>query len=366
MSTVPPSDLPADFIREELPPHEFNELFEQARLLSDKRWRARIVLVLAPIVVAIIVLAFAMTVIGTNARVPDMFIFLITYRYAIAIACVAGAALSSMAMYLQTGFRRDTEFANAYREVVAREIRKSAARETTAREEYTPSGAPPTILSGFTTETTLPREVSGTSKGDLSNAFSSPSAERGIDSRLANIVARSASLFQRLQSETVRLGWRGNLNLLIGIAITAIGVTALIYYVNTQPELKRDDLPWGFLGHFLPRISVVLLIEVFAYFFLQLYKESLGDIKYFQNEMTSIEARTLALIAAVELNDLQTAASVMTRFSETERNIILKKDESTPDLKRAEQERARTAEILKEIASIVRTGVGKADDAKPK
>src|SRR5574339_301622 len=34
------------------------------------------------------------------------------------------------------------------------------------------------------------------------------------------------------------------------------------------------------LSYFVPRVSLVVLIEVFAYFFLRLYKQSLNEIKY--------------------------------------------------------------------------------------
>jgi len=42
-----------------------------------------------------------------------------------------------------------------------------------------------------------------------------------------------------------------------------------------------------------------MLIELFAYFFLKLYKSDLSEIKYFQNELTNVEMR----YAAVRLAD---------------------------------------------------------------
>ena len=45
--------------------------------------------------------------------------------------------------------------------------------------------------------------------------------------------------------------------------------------------------------------------------------------------------------------------TVITKLADTERNYILKKGESTPDLKRSEVEGAATVEIIKGISAIV-------------
>lgn len=45
------------------------------------------------------------------------------------------------------------------------------------------------------------------------------------------------------------------------------------------------------------------MIELFAYFFLSLYRTSLQKIKYFQNELTNIEAKQIALRAALSYGE---------------------------------------------------------------
>ena len=92
-----------------------------------------------------------------------------------------------------------------------------------------------------------------------------------------------------MRSEVSALSRRGNLNLSLGIATTIIGLIILGYFVLEIDSIPEDKM--AFIAHFIPRLSLVVLIEVFAYFFLKLYKSSLSEIKYFQNEMTNAEAK---------------------------------------------------------------------------
>lgn len=39
----------------------------------------------------------------------------------------------------------------------------------------------------------------------------------------------------------------------------------------------------------VPKLSVTLLVQIFSYFFLAMYRSNQNDIKYFQNEITYID-----------------------------------------------------------------------------
>ncbi|GAH06780.1 unnamed protein product, partial [marine sediment metagenome] len=95
--------------------------------------------------------------------------------------------------------------------------------------------------------------------------------------------------FDRLSSEIAALSRRGNLNLSLGILTTIVGLAILGYFVINIESIPEDKV--AFIAQFIPRLSLVILIEIFAYFFLRLYKSSLSEIKYFQNEMTNAEAK---------------------------------------------------------------------------
>ena len=170
----------------------------------------------------------------------------------------------------------------------------------------------------------------------------------------------------RIDHELDALAIRVKLNLVIGILLALIGLTALGYLVITLPKIDpTTSSPWWYLAEFAPKLSFVLLIDIFAYFFLNLYKGTLGDVKYFQNELTNYESRTLALSAAISKSDAKTTAAVILELSKTERNYM-KKDFTNLDLERAKAEQQGINDILKHVASIVKVGSGGASKSKEK
>ncbi len=109
----------------------------------------------------------------------------------------------------------------------------------------------------------------------------------------------------------------------------------------------------SFLIHFIPRLTFVLLIELFAYFFLKLYKSSLSEIKYFQNEITNIEAKHLALRAAFLAGSVTLSNKVISSFVDTERNHILEKGQTTVDLERSRIDREQWTDVAKTLSSVL-------------
>jgi len=126
---------------------------------------------------------------------------------------------------------------------------------------------------------------------------------------------------QRLATETSALGRRGNLNLLLGVMTTISGLILLGYFVLYDRVYPTDPVEFGV--HFVPRIALVLFVQAFAYFFLRLYKSSLQEIKFFQNETTNIQQRQAALIASIELGEQETQKDVILTLARTDRNRIL-------------------------------------------
>lgn len=168
--------------------------------------------------------------------------------------------------------------------------------------------------------------------------------------RLELVEAQHEATIGRLKEELFSLSKRGNLNLSIGIMITISGLALLGMFVINF-DSKSSDIS-TFIIDFFPRISLVLLIEIFAYFFLSLYKASLSEIKYFQNEVTSIESRLLALRVALDSEDPNNVSKVIDKLSSSERNFILDKGQSTVELERDKVESQSTSDILGKMASI--------------
>ena len=150
----------------------------------------------------------------------------------------------------------------------------------------------------------------------------------GADSRASFVEEQFSGFIQRLTGEINALTRRGNLNLVLGIMTTASGLFLLGYFVLHQPALDSKTL-MPYLLETLPRLTLVVFIEVFAYFFLTLYKSSLSEIKYYQNEITNLESKMVATRVALVFLDSSAQVEVIRGLLATERNRFLEKDEST-------------------------------------
>jgi hypothetical protein len=167
-------------------------------------------------------------------------------------------------------------------------------------------------------------------------------SRRVVDSaHIERIRLIGTSIQARLREEIDKLGRRANIQLIIGMIISTIGVAVLAWFVFYIPITVIDPLQRSELWfYFASRFTVVLFIEIFAYFFLRLYRYSIFEIKNFQNEITNSDFRIIALEGAMNNGDKPTIDKICTDMARTERNFILKKGETTLAIRSAELEQA--------------------------
>jgi hypothetical protein len=118
-----------------------------------------------------------------------------------------------------------------------------------------------------------------------------------------------------------------NINMLIGGILATLGIIvmgAIIYLYYTQ---KGESDLLSFFTLFIPWLSFVILIETVAFFFLTLYKEDRNMIRYFRNEITNLDAKYLALEAALRFDDKTSLSNILAVLAGTERNFTIKKGE---------------------------------------
>ena len=156
---------------------------------------------------------------------------------------------------------------------------------------------------------------------------------------------------ERLDNEVESLDRRGNLNLALGISTALAGIVLLAFFVWNPGG--PNGSPMEFVQNFLPRISLVILVEVFAYFFLRLYSNSLIEIKHFQNELTNVEAKFLSLIAATHIKNENNMTDVISQLSQTERNYILQKGQTTVNLERSKLEEETISNLTKNFIKVI-------------
>ncbi len=177
------------------------------------------------------------------------------------------------------------------------------------------------------------------------------------DSQLAGVSAQFSRTFERLENEVSALARRGNLNLVLGIMTTVAGLGVLAYVVFAAEELANN--PWLVSAYYLPRLSLVVFIEVFAYFFLRLYKSSLIDIKYFQNEITNVEAKYIATQLASGSTDEKIQGEVIDTLAKTERNFVLQRGQTTVDLEKERIERQTARDSVKVVSEALKNVLSK-------
>jgi hypothetical protein len=119
----------------------------------------------------------------------------------------------------------------------------------------------------------------------------------------------------RLQKEVFALGTRAHVNLVIGIIITVVGLFLLWTFIN-EGVFSSSDGAYVFSA----RISLVLLIQVFSYFFLRLYKNGLDEIKYFQNEITNLDHFLTAIHMSKKTEGDETVKLIINKMTSCDRN----------------------------------------------
>ncbi len=171
------------------------------------------------------------------------------------------------------------------------------------------------------------------------------------DLEFANLFEELYKLENKLRSQIERLISNSNLNLVIGIitssiAIIYLGISVFNHDLKTSIEL---------ISYFVPRISTVIFVEIFSFFFLKLYKSNLAEIKYFQNEISNLNFKITALKTAIKMKDNTTISELVKTFSLTERNFILKKDESTEKIEIQKIDSTNSTNLLQNFSSIIKS-----------
>ncbi|MDO7439680.1 hypothetical protein Q5X54_05170 [Acinetobacter baumannii] len=157
----------------------------------------------------------------------------------------------------------------------------------------------------------------------------------------------------RLERERISLARRGNLNLVLGMMLSFIGLAILASSIFNASREYIDLI--DLLLHMLPKTVLALFIEVFAYFFLRLYKQSLDDIKFYQNELTNIEAKYLSLEIAKQTKNHKLISNILEELVKTERNFILENGQSTIEIEKEKISSANSSNLLKTVTDLLKS-----------
>jgi hypothetical protein len=158
-----------------------------------------------------------------------------------------------------------------------------------------------------------PGVVRGTPSHGIPETTEGPISVDSVPSVAENPAAVFSATSLRLRREIYALSRRGNLNLTIGVVTTGFALGLLAYMIfdeSTAPGTFSEAL-----SLYLPRITTVTFIEVFAFFFLKLYRASLIEIKFYQNELTCLASLQIALAASHTCPDPDALRTVLDRLA---------------------------------------------------
>lgn len=150
-------------------------------------------------------------------------------------------------------------------------------------------------------------------------------------------------LQRNIENHLNKLQYNSIVNLMIGIVGTTISVAVILVTLLS----RHDDVSMEkFLLEFLPRLSFVVFIQLFSFFFLRLYKGNLEDSKYFQNELTNIMAKAISIKIASQIGDKDLLKELMKELFKTERNFKLAAGETLLNIEKNKIEKDFDLELL--------------------
>ena len=152
----------------------------------------------------------------------------------------------------------------------------------------------------------------------------------------------------RLEHQVKSLKGRGRANLLIGMLIAIAGVYFLGSAVLQVSSEQNND---ALMTQFVPKVTLTILTEIFAFFFLRLYSNGLVEVKYWQNELTNLELKHIAYNGAMkELESKDLQIKIIEGLFATERNFVLNKNQTTVELEKEKLHR----QDISDLAAIIK------------
>lgn len=168
----------------------------------------------------------------------------------------------------------------------------------------------------------------------------------------------------RMSDNLRALGQRATWSLMTGVAFAGGGVIILFWSsVLSPPPSERGSDILAFLRQYGPRLSMSIIVELVAFFFLRTYARTLTDIRYVQNEFTNVEMKFIALHTSLEHSFKDITKKALDRLIETERNHILEKGQTSLEMERERVEASGFVNGLRAAADIVHGGKDKRQTA---
>lgn len=137
---------------------------------------------------------------------------------------------------------------------------------------------------------------------------------RGTD--ISSVSAFYESTNSRIRTEIERIKLNANINMIIGVGASIVAIY-LLYSTIQNHKIELLEI--------IPRATISILIEAFAFFFFSQYRKQQEEIKYWNNEKTNLDIKIFALSIAIDDEEIGTKdymRNLITDLIKTERNIF--------------------------------------------
>ena len=187
-------------------------------------------------------------------------------------------------------------------------------------------------------------QINNVISGDLIRTIRERYGIDHMESSFADSKSRISGVIQSLRLRNMTV-------VMTGFSFAFCGIGSLFFFViKNQP----DQISGAQLVSCAPHIAIVFILEVLAYFCMNLYQRGLGDLRYYQNEMTNIESREAALHAAlISGNESQIAQFVSSLFA-TDRNALHVMNNAQVYRRNGNPDQLVAMEAISQIADLAR------------
>jgi len=173
------------------------------------------------------------------------------------------------------------------------------------------------------------------------------------------------------RSESVAWSSRRLKNLYLGGGV-ATGVIGMLYFlVTTQSDIfakvtfdqvKTVPNSWPLLvanfGHLLPRITVLIFIEVLAGFFLKQYHTAFDEFRYYETIARRREAAVVSFLIHKEFPEDEVLRDLASELLKVPTSVVLKAGETTEILESYRSAQNEFLGIFSELAAVLKEAGG--------
>jgi len=148
---------------------------------------------------------------------------------------------------------------------------------------------------------------------------------------------------------------RANIHLFIGILIGALGV---VFFISFSSKAELSEINWNslifYLISILPRIAILIFIEITAGFFLKQYRTAMEEYRYFEEIQRQREYALTAYVLRRDHPKNDLLVDLSKSLMEAKPVGVLDKDETTAILETQKHSKNEYENLMLQFGNILK------------